>query len=96
MHAACPRCEQRARHLARTYGTRAFNVCKLSKLNTDKIWPRFGQPLVSGYPYIEAEVEWACKEEYCRTVADMLTLRTRLAYLNSQAAIQAAPRVAQL
>ena len=40
--------EETARHLARTYGTRAFDVCKMSEPNIGLVWPRFGRPLVSG------------------------------------------------
>ena len=66
--------EETAQHLARTYGTHAFDVCYLSK-PTGKAWPRFGQVLVDGYPFVEAEIEYACKYEYVRTLKDMLTLR---------------------
>jgi glycerol-3-phosphate dehydrogenase len=48
--------EDTAKHLARTYGTHSFDVCYLSQ-PTGKTWPRFGQVLVEGYPYIEAEIE---------------------------------------
>ena len=86
--------EETANHLAKTYGQRAFDVCYLSK-PTGKRWPRFGNVLVEGYPYIESEVQYACLE-YVRTVSDMLCLRTRLAYLNVEAARACAPRVAEL
>ena len=87
--------EDVAKHLAKTYGVRAFDVCYLSR-PTGKKWPRFGKRLVEGYPYIESEVQYACDEEYACTVKDMLSLRFRLAYLNSEAALMAAPRVADL
>ena len=83
-----------ATHLAKTYGTRAHEVCALLS-RTGKRWPLSGVLLVEGYPYIEEEVVFAC-QEYCRTVADVLALRTRLAFLNSEAAMQAAPRVAEI
>ena len=86
--------EETAKHLARTYGVHAFDVCKLSQ-PTGKSWPRFGKRLLEGYPYLECEVEYAC-QEYVRTVADMLTLRFRLAFLNSEAALAVAPKVADL
>jgi len=87
--------ETTAKHLARTYGTHAFDVCKLTK-PSGKRWPRFGKLLIEGYPYLEVEVEYACKHEMACTVTDMLTLRTRLAYLNSEAALEVAPKVADL
>ena len=87
--------EETARHLARTYGMNAFDVCKLTR-PTSKKWPRFGSLLIEGFPYLECEVEYACKKEMNCSVADFLTLRTRLAYLNKDAAIEAAPKVADL
>ena len=87
--------EEQAKHFATTYGAHAFAVCASAR-PTGLAWPRFGAPLVEGYPYDECEVAWAVRREYARTVTDILTLRTRLAYLNSRAAMQAAPRVASL
>jgi glycerol-3-phosphate dehydrogenase len=81
-----------ARHLAKTYGGRSWEVCQLSQ-PTNKVWPRFGVPLVEGYPYIDAEVAWACREYAC-TIEDVLSRRTRLAFLNRDAALAAIPRVA--
>jgi len=88
--------EDTAKHLAHTYGMHAFEVCRLTK-PTGQRWPRrFGHLLIEGYPYLECEVEYACRNEMCCTVTDMLTLRTRLAYLNSDAALEVAPKVADL
>ena len=42
------------------------------------------------------QVEYAVKHEMAVTVKDMLSLRMRLAYINSEAAKQAIPRVAEL
>ena len=47
-------------------------------------------------PYIEAEVVWAVREEMARTVEDVLARRTRALFLNANAALAAAPRVAAL
>ena len=41
-------------------------------------------------------MEYACKHEMAVTVKDMLSLRMRLAYINSEAAKKAIPRVAEL
>jgi len=87
--------EDTAKHLARTYGVNAFDVCRGTK-PTGKSWPRFGNLLVEGYPYLECEISWACENEMVMTVKDMLTVRTRLAFLNSEAAKSVAPRVAQI
>ena len=64
-------------------------------LNTGRRWPRFGNVLVPGFPFIEAEVEYAVGE-YCRSVKDLLSLRMRIAYINSDAAKEAVPRAAEL
>jgi len=69
-----------ANHLSKTYGARAWEVCEFSK-PTNKRWPRFGVELAPLYPYIEAEVVFACKEYAC-TIEDVLSRRTRLAFLN--------------
>lgn len=84
-----------AKHLVHTYGSCAFAVCEMSK-PTGKRWPRFGKRLVDGYPFIEAEVEYAAKHEYAVSVKDMISLRMRLCYLNSTAAKEAIPRVTEL
>ncbi len=43
-----------------------------------------------------AEVVWATRHEMARTVADVLARRTRALFLDAQAAIDAAPRVARI
>jgi len=83
-----------AAHLVRTYGGRAWDVAAKCK-STGKQWPRAGIPLATNYPYIEAEVRFACQEYAC-TVEDILSRRTRLAFLNSEAAMEALPRVADI
>ena len=47
-------------------------------------------------PYTEGEVIWAIRHEMARTVEDILARRTRALFLNAQAAIEMAPRVAEL
>lgn len=86
--------EDVAKHLSRAYGTRAWDVCQLAK-PTGLPNPRFGVRLAQGYPYIEAEVIYACREYAC-TVEDVLSRRTRLAFLNSAAAKHVIPRVADI
>lgn len=83
-----------ADNLAKTYGTRAWEVCEFSK-TTNKVWPRFGVPLAPNYPYITAEVRYACREYAC-TIEDILSRRTRLAFLNKDAALSAIPIVADI
>jgi glycerol-3-phosphate dehydrogenase len=83
-----------AEHLARAYGGRAWDVCELSQ-PTQTSWPRFGVGLAPNYPYQEAEVIYACREYAC-TVEDVLSRRTRLAFLNKDAALAALDRVADI
>lgn len=94
-----------AKHLAHAYGAAAFAVCELATpvkrtastmgTITDAGHHR-GRLIVPDYPFIEAEIKYACKHEMALTVKDMLTTRMRLAYLNSEAAKQAIPKVADL
>jgi glycerol-3-phosphate dehydrogenase len=44
-----------ARHLAQSYGDRAFNVAKMAAL-TGKRWPIIGKKIHPEFPYIDAEV----------------------------------------
>ncbi|KAM6397467.1 glycerol-3-phosphate dehydrogenase, mitochondrial isoform 1-T1 [Pluvialis apricaria] len=83
-----------AQHLAATYGDKAFEVAKIAQV-TGKRWPIVGKRLVSEFPYIEAEVVYGVKE-YARTAVDMISRRTRLAFLNVQAAEEALPRIVDI
>ncbi|XP_041118835.1 glycerol-3-phosphate dehydrogenase, mitochondrial-like [Polyodon spathula] len=83
-----------AQHLASTYGDKAFDVAKLAKV-TGKRWPVVGKRLVSEFPYIESEVQYAIKEYAC-TAIDIIARRTRLSFLNVQAAEEALPRIVEI
>ncbi|XP_050832951.1 glycerol-3-phosphate dehydrogenase, mitochondrial [Serinus canaria] len=83
-----------AQHLATTYGDKAFEVAKIAQV-TGKRWPVVGKRLVSEFPYIEAEVVYGVKE-YARTAVDIISRRTRLAFLNVQAAEEALPRIVDI
>ncbi|XP_061860972.1 glycerol-3-phosphate dehydrogenase, mitochondrial [Colius striatus] len=83
-----------AQHLASTYGDKAYEVAKIAQV-TGKRWPIVGKRLVSEFPYIEAEVVYGVKE-YARTAVDMISRRTRLAFLNVQAAEEALPRIVEI
>ncbi|XP_053326450.1 glycerol-3-phosphate dehydrogenase, mitochondrial isoform X2 [Spea bombifrons] len=83
-----------AQHLAATYGDKAYEVAKLAKV-TGKRWPIVGKRLVSEFPYIEAEVKYALREYAC-TAVDLISRRTRLAFLNVQAAEEALPRIVDI
>ncbi|XP_070570624.1 glycerol-3-phosphate dehydrogenase, mitochondrial-like isoform X2 [Ptychodera flava] len=83
-----------AEHLANTYGDHAFEVARLAEL-TGKRHPVVGVRLAEEFPYLEAEVKYAVKEYAC-TAVDVLARRTRLAFLNAQAAEEVVPRVVEL
>ena len=51
---------------------------------------------IIGFPYLECEIPYICKHEMVCTLTDVMTLRLRVAYLNKDAAIAAAPKVADL
>ena len=78
-----------ARHLDRAFGDRAEAVARLAGAG-------FGTPLAPRHPYLEAEVVYAARHEAACTVDDVLSRRTRLAFLDCQAALASVPRVAAL
>eukprot|EP00658_Telonema_sp_P-2_P083178 TRINITY_DN8940_c0_g1_i1.p1 TRINITY_DN8940_c0_g1~~TRINITY_DN8940_c0_g1_i1.p1 ORF type:complete len:592 (+),score=171.29 TRINITY_DN8940_c0_g1_i1:110-1885(+) len=82
-------------HLASTYGGRAHDVLQLSE-HTGALWPKRGVRLVDNYPYIEAEITYACRHELACTAEDLIARRTRLAFLNVAAARTAVPRVVEI
>ncbi|KAI8462742.1 MAG: mitochondrial glycerol-3-phosphate dehydrogenase [Monoraphidium minutum] len=88
-HAVTP---GQARHLAEAYGDRAFDVLELVRWSDGAL----AAPLAAGLPYIEAEVVHAARQEYCMTVEDFITRRTRMAFLDVAATEAAVPRVAEL
>jgi glycerol-3-phosphate dehydrogenase len=78
-----------ASHLNHSYGDRAELVAKLAA-------DGLGARLVAGHPNIEAEVVWAARVELAQTPLDVLARRTRIAFLDRAAAIEALPRVVAL
>lgn len=85
---------QIAKHLSHTYGNKAPEVAKLANI-TGRRWPVVGKRLLEQFPYIEAEIKYAVQEYAC-TVVDFLARRTRLAFLNAQAAADAIPKIADI
>ncbi|KAG2500744.1 hypothetical protein HYH03_001508 [Edaphochlamys debaryana] len=79
-----------AAHLAQAYGARAGRVLQMAE---DR---KLGGRLVAGHPILEAEVLYCMRHEYCETPQDFLARRTRLAFLDSRAALRALPRVVEL
>lgn len=84
-----------AKHLSESYGDKAWTVASLAA-ETGSRWPLFGKKLAAGYPYIEAEVKYACRREYACTAVDVLARRTRLSYLNARAALESLPRIIEI
>ncbi|HVU59108.1 MAG TPA: FAD-dependent oxidoreductase [Puia sp.] len=77
-------------HLA-VYGTDGAAIKVLMERE-----PALAARLVEWLPYTEAEVVWAVRREMARTVDDVLARRLRVLFLDAQAALLAAPRVAEL
>jgi len=73
------------------YGDNEENILKLVREQ-----PLLGSKLIGTLSYIEAEVVWAVRNEMARTVEDVLARRLRMLFLDAKAAMEAAPRVAEL
>jgi glycerol-3-phosphate dehydrogenase len=58
--------------------------------------PELAEPIHPDFPIRAGEVVWAGREEMARTVDDFLARRTRMLLLGARAAIEAAPKVAEL
>lgn len=83
--------EDIACHLDRAFGTAAAGVAALSVGENG-----LGSRLAARYPYLEAEVVHAARHEAACTVDDILSRRTRLTFLDCDAALASVPRVAAL
>lgn len=84
-----------AQHLVESYGDRAWTVAALSA-PTNKRFPVRGIKISPLYPFIDGEVRYSIRHEYAQTAVDVLARRTRLAFLNAQAALEALPTVIDL
>ena len=71
--------EECCRHLAEAYGTEAGKVAELARSD-----PRLGERLASDRPFIRAEILYAVREEMCVTLADFLSRRSPLRFLDHQ------------
>ncbi|KAH7324428.1 FAD dependent oxidoreductase-domain-containing protein [Stachybotrys elegans] len=75
-----------ADHLAHSYGDRSWTVlANESPSATTRLLPSF--------PFIEAEVRHAARQEAACTAADLISRRTRLSFLDVDSALMALPRV---
>jgi glycerol-3-phosphate dehydrogenase len=73
------------------YGTDAGAVRELARVN-----PAWAELLHPALPYRAAEVVWAVRREWARTVEDVLARRTRALLLDARASMAIAQRVAVL
>jgi glycerol-3-phosphate dehydrogenase len=73
------------------YGSDIENVQQLMDEN-----PELKQKISAKYDFTNAEVVWAVRKEFARTVDDVLARRCRLLFLDAHEAMKAAPFVAQI
>ncbi|KAF5205293.1 Glycerol-3-phosphate dehydrogenase, partial [Thalictrum thalictroides] len=79
-----------AKHLAHAYGTLAERVASIAQNEN------LGKRLAHGYPFLEAEVAYCARNEYCESVVDFIARRSRLAFLDTDAAGRAVPRIIEI
>ncbi|KAI1139767.1 FAD dependent oxidoreductase-domain-containing protein [Hypoxylon sp. FL0543] len=81
-----------AKHLTESYGDRAWTVAALCK-PTNLRFPARGERIARLYPFVDGEIRYAIANEYAQTAVDVIARRTRLAFLNAQAALESLPKV---
>ncbi|GFZ11222.1 FAD-dependent oxidoreductase family protein [Actinidia rufa] len=79
-----------AKHLSHAYGTLAEQVAAIAQNEN------LGKRLAHGYPFLEAEVAYCARHEYCESAVDFIARRSRLAFLDTDAAGHALPRIIQI
>ncbi|KAJ4979196.1 hypothetical protein NE237_009976 [Protea cynaroides] len=79
-----------AKHLAHSYGTLAQRVAAIAQNEN------LGKRLAHGYPFLEAEVAYCARHEYCESAIDFIARRSRLAFLDTDAATRALPRIIEI
>ncbi|GFQ06902.1 glycerol-3-phosphate dehydrogenase sdp6 mitochondrial [Phtheirospermum japonicum] len=79
-----------AKHLSHAYGTFAERVAAIAQNEN------LGKRIAHGYPILEAEVAYCARHEYCESVVDFIARRSRLAFLDTDAAGRAVPRIVQI
>jgi glycerol-3-phosphate dehydrogenase len=82
--------EATARHLSQKFGSEALAVVAIAEDN-----PELKMLLISGAPWIQAEVVYCARHEMAVTIEDVLTRRIGLQFFSWKLAIEAAPLVAQ-
>nr|POF10135.1 glycerol-3-phosphate dehydrogenase, mitochondrial [Quercus suber] len=84
-----------AKHLTTAYGDRAWKVAALCD-PTEQRFPVRGKRISELYPFVDGEVRYAVRHEYAQTAVDVVARRTRLAFLNAQATLEALPTIIDL
>ena len=84
-----------AKHLTESYGDRAWQVAALSS-PTEARFPVRGKRISPLYPFIDGEIRYAIRHEYAQSAVDVIARRTRLAFLNAEAALESLPSVIDL
>ncbi|KAJ7975030.1 Glycerol-3-phosphate dehydrogenase [Quillaja saponaria] len=79
-----------AKHLSHAYGTLAERVAAIAQNEN------LGKRLAHGYPFLEAEVAYCARHEYCESAVDFIARRSRLAFLDTDAAGRALPRIIEI
>lgn len=79
-----------AKHLSHAYGILAEQVASIAQNEG------LGKRLAHGYPFLEAEVAYCARNEYCESAVDFIARRCRLAFLDTDAAGRALPRIIEI
>lgn len=87
-----------AQQLTQTYGTDTDIATHLASNYGDRAWEVLSTPgattrLLPAYPFIEAELRHGIHQESACTASDLISRRTRLAFLDVESALQVLPRV---
>jgi glycerol-3-phosphate dehydrogenase len=83
--------EETARHLASKFGTAAEKVLALTSENA-----ALAQPVLAGFPAIQAEVVYSVRSEMAATIEDVLARRIGMQLYSWRDSIEAAPAVGLL
>lgn len=79
-----------AKHLSHAYGSMADRVATIAQEEG------LGKRLAHGHPFLEAEVAYCARNEYCESAVDFIARRCRIAFLDTHAADRALKRVVEI
>jgi glycerol-3-phosphate dehydrogenase len=83
--------EKTVEHLLNRYGSLINEVLELIAIN-----PNLAEPLASNLPYLRAEIHYAASHEGARSVEDVITRRTRLAFEAVNEGVHLASDIAEI